>query len=137
MNPQFLTTYFVLTFFGVLNAAYLTYTHYKKKPLVCPLDHNCNIVTESKWSTIFGIRNEILGILFFASMLIGMLLVLFMSVYASLLLSLIVLGSGIGLLYSFFLAYIQAFVIKDYCFYCLISAFLTLLLFLNSIALYF
>ena len=131
-----ITSFFVLTLAGIINASYLTYKHYQKKPLLCPLDHKCDVVTESKWSHIFGIRNEIVGILFFAGMFFSLFTMLILPLYASTLFSLILLSSTLGVLFSLALLSIQAFIIKDYCFYCLLSAGLTLLLFLNTLALH-
>ena len=129
----FVATFIALALGGIINSAWLTYQHYKKKPLICPLEHDCSIVTESKWSSVLGIRNEVLGILFYVFMF-GAVVVALASpppLAETISLLLIFLASG-GAAYSAFLAYIQFFVIKDYCFYCLISAALTVLLLINS-----
>ncbi len=49
---------------------------------------------------------------------------------------LILISAGIGLLFSTFLILIQLIKIKDYCFYCMVSALITLILFLNSLILW-
>ncbi len=132
----FVATFIVLTVSGILDAGYLFLEHKKQKPLVCPLDHDCSVVTESKWSTIFfGIRNELLGLLFYVGIFLGIMATLFVPQYAPLIYSLLFWGTLIGFLFSLFLVYLQFFVIKNYCFYCMISAGLTLLLFINSLAL--
>ncbi|NCN98638.1 hypothetical protein GW923_00410 [Candidatus Pacearchaeota archaeon] len=59
----------VLSFIGIINSIYLVLKHYKKKPLVCPMNHDCRVVTESKWSKIFIIRNDFLGVIFYFAML--------------------------------------------------------------------
>ena len=41
-----------------------------------------------------------------------------------------------ALLFSIFLVYLQKYVIKEYCFYCLISALVSLLIFLNVLMLF-
>lgn len=133
---QLLASFIVLAVAGIIDAGYLVKQHYRKKPLVCPLDHNCDVVTESKWSTIFGIRNEILGLLYYLSLFAGILLLLFLP-GLQLLPLLLLLATLTGLLFSLFLTLIQIFVIKDYCFYCLISAGLSVLLFLNMLVIYF
>lgn len=123
----FLTIFLVLAVLGFIDSAYLYYEHrHDNKSLVCPLDHDCSVVTESKWSAMFGIRNEILGMVFFA-------------VVFALALSgaknFLTLAAGGGLAFSAFLTSVQFFAIKDYCFYCLISALITLLLFIISFSL--
>lgn len=125
---QFITSFILLSLLGIFNSGYLVYSHYKKKHLVCPTNGNCNAVTESKWSSIFLIRNDILGIFFYLAMLISIFLFLknpSIKIFIQVI-------SGLGVLFSLFLIYIQAYVIKKYCFYCLISSLLTLLIFLNS-----
>lgn len=119
---------------GLLNASYLIWKHYRKKPLVCPLDHDCSVVTESRWSRMFFVRNEILGMMFYLLLLAGVFYFLYYSIEN--LFIYLVLFSSIGLLFSVFLVFLQAIVIKDYCFYCIISAVITLLVFLNSLLIY-
>ena len=129
---QFIATFIVLAIGGMLNAGYLTYERLRQKPLVCPLDHDCSVVTESKWSNILGVRNEYLGLLFYIAVFFGGLaLVLTPDLIPDLNL-ILMLGTGAGLLFSIFLTAVQIFAIKDYCFYCIISAIITFLLFINS-----
>jgi len=128
---QLIASFVILSFLGIINSLYLVLRHYKKKPLICPMNHDCSVVTESKWSRIFIIRNDALGAIFYFSMLIG--IVLFASyptikIYLSLL-------SGLALLFSVFLIFIQIYKIRDYCFYCIISAVINLFIFINSFGL--
>ena len=136
VNLSYLSLYLVLALGGLINSGYLYWNHHKKKPLVCPLDHDCSIVTESKWSHLFGIRNEVFGFLFFLGMLgLGLTsLTTLLPLSTTLLLMLI--GASVGLLFSLFLVLLQSFVIKNYCFYCLISAVISALLFVMSILLF-
>ena len=137
MSTVFTASFITLAIAGIADAGYLVWKHYSHKasPLVCPLDHDCSKVTESKWSTIFGVRNEVLGLLFYVFILIAGLLVFFMPwlVLVSLPLPLLIkLAVGAGLVFSLFLIWVQIYKIKDYCFYCLLSALITLLLLVNS-----
>ena len=134
---QLISFFIVLSIMGIFNSSYLIWAHHKKKPLVCPLDHDCSVVTESRWSSVFFVRNEILGLLFFAALLAGILASIFISsLDAQIFLMLLAMASS-GLLFSIFLVFIQFYAIKDYCFYCIASALITLLIFLNSLLLYF
>ena len=130
----FQATFIVLSVMGILDAGYLNYRHAQrhKMPLVCPLNHNCGVVTESKWSHLFGVRNEVLGLLFYLVMLGVILGVVFLPEKAIFLQSFLKLTSGVGVLYSAFLVSLEIFVIKDYCFYCLVSVLITVLIFINS-----
>lgn len=133
MSTVFTASFMTLAITGIAVAGYLVWKHYRNttKPLVCPLDHDCSKVTESKWSTVFFVRNEVLGLLFYVSMLAAGAVVFLMPQF-SLVFSLIKLATGAGLLFSLFLLWVQVYKIKDYCFYCLLSALITLLLFVNS-----
>ncbi|MEK7516006.1 MAG: vitamin K epoxide reductase family protein [Patescibacteria group bacterium] len=131
----FVVTFIVLSLGGIIDSGYLFYKHRKKKPLVCPMNHDCSVVTESRWAHIFGIRNEVLGFLFYVGTFVGIFLTISVPSVAPLIYKFLFAATGIGLLLSFFLVIIQKYVIRNYCFYCLISAVLTALLFLNSIAL--
>jgi uncharacterized membrane protein len=134
---SFVAAFIVLSFLGVIDTGYLFYQHYQKKPLVCPLDHPCEIVTESRWSTILGVRNETLGLIFYVGLFSTIVASVIWPGVASTLYLLLLTGTGGGFLYSLFLVYLQSFVIKNYCLYCLISAALALLLFLNNLVLVF
>jgi len=133
----FTATFIVLALGGLVNAVFLTYKHFQHKPLVCPINHDCNAVVESKWGHIFGVRNEILGLLFYGAIFLGGIVNAVAPLAVPRLNLYLLIGAAAGLGFSIFLTLLQKFVIKDYCFYCLISAAVSLLLFLNSLALYF
>lgn len=132
---QYLASFLTLSLGGFANALYLVIRHRKKQPLVCPLDHDCSVVTESRWAHVFGVRNDTVGALFFLSAFGAVLLSFFLPALASTLFLAVFWASLGALLFSLVLISIQFFVIKDYCFYCLVSGVITLFLFLNSILL--
>ncbi|MBI4150049.1 hypothetical protein HY488_01455 [Candidatus Woesearchaeota archaeon] len=127
------TTFFVLVLLGAINAGYLVYKHHaeKKKPLVCPLNHDCSVVTESRWSHMFGVRNETLGLLFFCGLLFAMLSTFFVPAWQAMMYLLLRIGTAGGALFSALLIGIQAFKIRDYCFYCILSAIISVLVCVN------
>ena len=138
MSTVFTASFMTLAIAGIVTAGYLVWKHYHNgtNPLVCPLDHDCSKVTESKWSHIFGVRNEVLGLLFYISMLAAGITVFVspnLSLFSLPLALLMKLAAGGGLLFSFFLIWVQIYKIKDYCFYCMVSALITLILFVNSL----
>lgn len=137
MSTAFIASFITLAIAGIADAGYLVWKHYshKAEPLVCPLDHDCSKVTESKWSSMFWVRNEVLGLLFYVSMLVAGLIAFYMPTFSlfSLSLSLLIkIAAGTGLIFSLFLIWVQLYKIKDYCFYCMLSALITLLLFVNG-----
>ena len=129
---EFVVLLIVLSLLGIADAGYLTWKHYRKQPLVCPLNESCSIVTESKWSKMFFIRNEVLGLLYYVSILIAGLMIFLTQANIK---TFLIIGTGGAFLFSLFLVYVQAKIIKSYCFYCLISAFISFLIFLNTLIL--
>lgn len=128
----FETIFFVLSILGLADAGYLAYKHTRKQPLICPIGDNCSIVTESRWSHIFGVRTEVLGLLYYAALFLGGLSTFLAPDYRREVTVFFVWVTGAGVLFSAFLVSLQHFVIRMYCFYCLISAFISALLFLTS-----
>ena len=125
--------FLVLAVFGLADASYLYYEHRNEnKTLFCPMDHDCTVVTESKWSTTFGVRNELMGIFFYFGVLAVSLSPLLLNIDPHLAKDLLMLMTTGGLVFSVFLTAVQVVSIKDYCFYCIISATITLLLFISS-----
>ena len=132
----FIVTLLVLTIGGIVDAGYLYYHHRKENnSLVCPLDHDCSVVTESRYAQTFGIRNEILGLLYYSGLLIFVLAWLIFGLDLPVTLIILV-GAIASLLFSLYLSAMQLLVIRDYCFYCLISAGISVLMFINSLYLY-
>lgn len=129
----FVTTFLVLAVFGIIDAGYLYYAHRQEnQTLICPMDHDCAVVTESKWSAMLGVRNEILGLMFYAAVFLLGLAPLVTGIPPEGIKSFLMLATTGGLVFSVFLTAVQIVSIKDYCFYCLISAAITFLLFINS-----
>lgn len=133
-----IAAFLTLAVLGAVNAVYLVWKHHKLagKPFTCPLNSKCHIVTDSKWSNIFGIRNEWLGLLYYGLMLIAALASIFYASYAYFIYLLILISAFFALLFSVFLTYLQKYVIKEYCFYCLISAFISLLMFVVGVLMF-
>ncbi|MDP2672875.1 MAG: vitamin K epoxide reductase family protein [Nanoarchaeota archaeon] len=128
MQPEFIASLIVLAILGIFDSGYLLKKRVKKQPLSCPIDGNCEKVVESKWNKIFFIKNDFLGLFYY-------ILILFLALYlffaSEKLLFLTQIISGASLLFSLVLVFIQAKIIKEYCFYCLISALINLLIFAN------
>jgi len=72
----------------------------------------------------------VMGLLFYVSMLAAGVAAFFLP--NSLLFLVIKLATGLALLVSLFLLWVQLYKVKDYCFYCIISALINVLLFLNG-----
>jgi len=118
----------MLALLGIADCVYLWYLDKtKKRGFLCTGD-TCTRVTQSKYSAMLGIRNEIAGLLYYSLVLI----------FAGLLgfHPLIPLGlqilTGIGFLVSLLSVYVQLRVLRAYCWYCMGSAVISTLLFIAS-----
>lgn len=125
----------VFGFFGFADAAYLTAEHYIPLPLPCSLTQGCDVVLHSAYATIGPVPVAMLGALYYLAvfavalhyLLDGMTERTFIVFLASL--------TGAGLVASAGLVYLQAYVIHQWCMYCLGSAAITLILFALSVIL--
>jgi uncharacterized membrane protein len=128
-------TFFLVAFFaflGFADAAYLTVDHYLALPLPCTLTHGCDTVLHSAYATIGPIPLALVGALYYLA-------VLFLAVYlytseAPSMRQAWAIGilSGVAVLASCFLLYLQISVIHAICMYCLGSALSSLFLFISS-----
>ena len=132
MQSEFIVSLIILALLGIFISGFLIKNRLKRKSVICPIDGGCDEVLKSKWNAVFFIKNDILGLFYY-------ILILFLALYlffvSEKLLFLTKIISGASLLFSLFLVFIQAKIIKEYCFYCLISALINLLIFINEFAL--
>ncbi len=123
----------LLAFVGLLGfmiSEYILRTKTRKQPLICPIHHDCDVVVKSKYSALFGIPNEVMGMLYYGIVII----------YGLLTTSGITTAWGIPLFFIFaaaafaafltsvVLVFIQAIIIRHYCIWCLATALINLLL---------
>ena len=81
---------------------------------------------------MFGIKNEILGIFYYTAVtILAFIFFFYNDIWVNYILFI---SSSLAFIASGYLIYVQKYIIKNYCFYCLISAIVNLLIFLNVIA---
>jgi len=113
---------FTLSAIGISETMYLIRTRIAAEEPVCPIGEGCATVLTSKYSKIFIIPNDILGLLayvvisFIAALLVIGVGVSFWSVVIKILV-------GLASLVSLFFTYLQWREIRAWCFWCLMSAF--------------
>ncbi len=124
----------ILALAGFFVAFYIRHKKSANKPLICPLRSNCDTVIHSDYSRMFGVPVEYLGMLYYAIiamyhtiLLVVPGLVTPLSVLISLLLS------TSAFVFSLYLTAIQAFVLKEWCMWCLTSASFCLGIFILTI----
>jgi len=117
---------FIAGIVGLVTALYIFYKKNKKAPLMCPRRSDCTSVVTGKYSTIFGVPNDVLGVAYYLSfsIIFGLLLT-----GAAIPLLFIKLIAAIGVLFTIYLVAVQAFVIRIWCLWCLVSAVCAVILF--------
>jgi uncharacterized membrane protein len=131
------TTYLFVIVFSLIGLVVTATLHIKKRRneiFKCPFDTNCHAVTTSSFSKFLGINLEILGIIYYSFILIIYLLFLFFPPLVITLVIFITTGITIGgFLFSLYLIFVQAFLIKSWCTWCLISATSSIFIFLFNL----
>ena len=131
--------FYYISIFAALGGFFLAfYIHRKKaahRPLVCPLKSNCNAVIRSRYSKFFGIPVELLGMFYYA--LVAASYVIFLK-FPELMPSVVVLGvlfmTSAAFVFTIYLLVIQAFVLKQWCTWCLMSAGLCTIIFISVLS---
>jgi len=114
----------ILSLIGLAITTYIGSAHLLKKKVVCLISNkDCNIVLDSKYSKTFGIKNEILGLLYYIAIPVAV----FIIPTASIILATKA-ASTIAMLHSIILFVIQAKKLKNYCSWCITTAVINILL---------
>jgi len=119
---------FVFANFGI--ALWLIYEFYaQSENSVCSINaiFDCVTVAQSEYAVLFGVPVALLGTLFYLGLLVGILGVIWKFPFHKILkflrpnmvLNLVRYAAYFGLLFSFYLTYIEAFKIEVYCPFCL------------------
>ena len=128
-----------LSLLGVIDAGYLIVESAGGKPVICPsvpvgrfnLDQ-CNIVLTTPYAKFLGMPTALYGLVFYLFSAVLVLYVLSSQWLGAL--KILLSMSGLAFLVSLYFVYLQFFIIKALCFYCLISAAITTLIFTVLIA---
>ncbi|MDO8497706.1 MAG: quinone-dependent dihydroorotate dehydrogenase [bacterium] len=116
---------------GLIDSIYLTYEHYSRIILPCSTSiffSDCGKVLQSSYSTVFGIPLALFGIFYYCFLLISSLFILATNnrkgIYTLIILT------TIGFVTSLYLVFLQIFIIKAICLYCMVSALISTSLFI-------
>ena len=125
---------FLAAVLGILNAIYLTYGFYTQTDPVCSLEGGCSLVTKSVYNSFMGIPIALFGVIYFGLIII-LSYYLYYHIYSRPATYILSGVSLVGLGVSIYLTYLQLFVIESLCAYCLLSAFLSVVIFVLMILL--
>ncbi len=105
----------------------------QNKKLVCLIgDGGCNDVIKSKYGKTFGIDNTILGMLYYSSIFIASIILLIypsLNSFNYLYLGKLIISGGAALMGTY-LAFVQLFILRKWCEYCILSSTLSIAIFL-------
>jgi len=121
-----------LAIIGLIISGYLLYKRTQKEPVACLMGEDCNKVVRSEYSRMFGVPNALLGVIYYIILAALILLALYTNItwpFSSVIIGL----TGIGVLFYLVMIYIQLYKIKEWCGYCLISAIITIAMFITEI----
>lgn len=124
--------FLILGFIGFIDASYLTAKYFLGSPLPCVIFTGCETVTTSVYSTILGIPVALLGTFYYAA--IFLFSVLYLDIRKRWILLALSGLTLIGFAASVYFVYLQLFIIRAICLYCIISAVDSTLLLILGIA---
>ena len=121
---------FILTLvtiiFGLLGFLLVLFIRHKKKnkePMVCPLKADCGAVVNSRFAKIFGVDITLLGMLYYVLIVVTYTVLLLAPALAIAEVSFVLSGiTTVAFLFSLYLVGVQAFALKQWCTWCLLSA---------------
>jgi len=119
---------------GLILSIYITIKKSRQQPLVCPMNGECDVVTSSRFSKFFGIRVEKIGIGYYAAIVLIYVLHNLIPWLLSTEVLFLVTGVTVGaFVFSCYLVFIQAFVLKKWCTWCLFSAGFSTFIFITAV----
>lgn len=108
---------------GFSIALYVYRHKYSLVPLTCPITrHHCDDVVHSQYSKLFGIQLEFLGMAYYGLITLVHLVLLVTTWEVSLFINVTLLLSLLAFCFSLYLTAIQAFILRQWCTWCLMSA---------------
>jgi len=134
MDVSLYTFVIFISFGGFLLAFYIRHKKSSGEKMVCPIGADCDPVVHSEYSHFWGIPIEFLGMIYYGvTSVFYSLLIIFHHADFSGILPIIFIISSSAFLFSCYLTFIQAFVLKQWCSWCLISAGFSTIIFLVAL----
>ena len=112
----------VLAVAGLADATYLTASHLSGETVTCLASTRCSEVLTSKYATLAGVPLALVGAIGYFTVFAAATMAAFGTEKARRVLTIMI---GVMFVGTLWLLYLQAFVIKAYCDYCLLSAAIT------------
>ncbi len=118
-----------ISMIGLFVSLYIYHKKRQHRPLMCPRKADCNTVINSTFSKTFGIPNEVVGIIYYTLMLgVAGIAILSPDLLNPFIRVVLLVANIAAALFSLYLIALQAFVIRSWCMWCLVSACVNVLL---------
>lgn len=133
MLPNIYQWILLLSVGGFVVSFHIYHKKRKEEPLTCIIGEDCEKVVRSKYSSLLlGIPNEVLGMLYYGvvTLLAAALLYGASTIFSFSLATVLYILACAAVLFSLILTLIQIFLLKEYCEYCLLSAAISLAIFI-------
>ena len=129
MNPVYLM---ILPFVGFAVSFYIFYSKKYNRKMHCVIGQDCDAVVKSKYGKTFGMENTVPGMIYYVLIFIyGIAVLLNRNLFkANIIYYLVVIASIGSVLFAAYLTSVQAFVLKKWCEYCIVSSIASLLILL-------
>ncbi|MGI8835351.1 MAG: vitamin K epoxide reductase family protein [Pyrinomonadaceae bacterium] len=124
-NPLLYTLAAIVSLVGLADAIYLTVEHLSGRSVRCTIVSGCSEVLSSEYATVRGVPLAMIGAAAYFTVFSLAVLAAYSYRWAAKLLTVVV---GLMFLTTLWLLYLQAFVIKHFCQFCLLSALITFIL---------
>lgn len=111
---------FIFSLLGLLVAGFLFYEYNLSGPIVCPTGAGCDTVRASSYSRFLGISIPVWGIAFYLGMAI-LSVVASQKTFVKIVTKLQLVGAVAGVGFGVYLSYLEVFVIRAICFWCVLS----------------
>ena len=122
----------LLAVFGLVDSFYLLVKQFSHQDVVCNLYalNGCETVLNSEYAKLFGVNLSVWGFLYYLAVFV--LALIFAATAKKRYFNLLFALSAFGFLFSVRLVYLQAAVLENMCFYCLLSALFSTLIFITN-----
>lgn len=133
IKTKFIISFIIIASIGFLDAVYLT-SKYFVGTINCGVWTGCQEVLNSSYSSILGFPTAGFGVLYYLSIIIASLL--YWQTKNKLSTCYLILAPSLGFIFSLWLVYLQLWVIKYICVYCMLSALSSTCIFILSLIIF-
>lgn len=131
LSKKIVFIFLLVAFIGFVDASFLTSKAFSGEIPPCFITTGCESVTTSAYSRILGVPVALLGAIFYLTSLL--LMMYYVDKQKSEMLAYLGMLGTIGFAFSLWFLYVQTFILKTYCSFCLVSTLTSTILFVIGI----